>query len=194
MIDQEPGHVHILGVPKPTSVASGVIWNALASDGLIGWHGGRLRYSGDSRPDDSAAVVTNADFEKNGVPSLFLDMLVSIDLEIPPAEKVIGILDRHVTNISLNSAAFSIPAKADIADLAACVAASRIATECREHFQRPSGINEETMVHSLHLVGLYALATGGSAVYSEAKLLVNRPDFWTVSPDVDRPSEFGGTA
>jgi hypothetical protein len=194
MIDQEPGYVHILGVPNPTSMASGFVWEALASDGLIGWHRGTLRYSGDSRPDDSSAVATCAEFAANGVPSFFLDMLVSVDLEIPPAEEVMALVDPHAANISLASAAFHLPSPANIEDLAVCMVASRIAMECREYFRRPSGVTEAEMIHALHDVGLNALAIGGVAVYSAAKRLLAHPYFWKKEPNGERGIDFEGQA
>ena len=191
MIDQVGSDVHILGVPKPSNHASAVVWEALSSDGMVGWHGGKLRVSGGSKPDRSASLAIYNDFRLNGVPSFFLDMLVSIDLEIPPAEDVVRMLDPHVLSISFDSPAFNIPEKAGVEDLAVCLAASRIAMECRELVRSETGVTADETVHSLQDVGLYALAVGGVHVYSVAKRLVRDPDFWAILDSHEGAMDFG---
>lgn len=192
MIDQEESDVHILGVPKPSNLASSIVWEALSSDGFLGWKGGRIRQLLDSAGDQSASLVTFNEFRLNGVPSFFLDMLVSIDLEIPPAEDVVRQLDPHVLSISFDAPAFNIPGKASSEDLAICLVASRIAMECRDRVVSPTDVTPAETVHALQDIGLNALAIGGVGIYPLAKRLVTSPHFWTPETEKETGRDFGG--
>ncbi|MBY3433250.1 hypothetical protein HFN89_03610 [Rhizobium laguerreae] len=169
-----------------TSEASRAVWMALSSDALLGWYGGGIRYSSDLEEDRSVMLETEAIFEQKGIPSVFFDMLVSMDLEIPPAETVLSALDPHVTSISFASPAFNLPDTADVQDLAICLVASRIAWEVRGSLVRPTGVSAETMENALQRVGLNALAIGGIGVYPYAKAILSDPDLWA---KIDLPQE-----
>lgn len=192
MIDHDGSDVHIYGIPSMMSGASRAFWNALSSEELLGWYGGKIKFSSNLKPDPSAGLITHAQIKSSGVPSFFLDMLVSMDLEIPPAEIVLSSLDSHVVAISLDSPAFNIPEKAEIKDLALCVAASRIAWEIRGSLIRPTHVSEAEMEHALRDVGINALLIGGVEVYPYAKALLSDPDLWVRSASVDTQAmEFG---
>jgi hypothetical protein len=132
-----------------------------------------------------------ADFEKNGVPAFFLDMLVSIDLEIPPVETVLAALDPIALLVSLDSPAFSIPATARTDELAACLVASRIAMECRNALVPPTGVSRTEVIKALQNVGIATLAIGGIAVYPAAKRLLADPTFWSAEEPSDDGMDFG---
>lgn len=191
MIDQVLSDVHIPGAVPLTSEASRAVWMALSCDTLLGWYDGGIRYSSDLEPDPSITGLTQAIFTEKGVPSIFLDMLISMDLEIPPAETVLSNLDPHVSAISFESPAFNLPEKADIQDLAICIAASRIAWEIRGSLTRPSGVSAEEMENALRRVGLNALAIGGIGVYPYAKAILADPDLWKKIEVVEAGMDFG---
>ncbi|MCZ7861736.1 hypothetical protein O9X98_10130 [Agrobacterium salinitolerans] len=191
MIDQVRSDVHIPGAAPLTSEASRAVWMALSCDALLGWYDGGIRYSSDLEPDRSVTGLTQAIFTEKGIPSIFLDMLISMDLEIPPAGTVLANLDPHVSTISFESPAFNLPERADIQDLAICIAASRIAWEIRDSLIRPSDVSTEEMENALRRVGLNALAIGGIGVYPYAKAILADPDLWKKIEVADTGMEFG---
>jgi hypothetical protein len=136
-------------------------------------------------------AATQAIFEQKGIPSIFFDMLVSMDLEIPPAETVLSCLDPHVASVSFESPAFNLPDNAEIQDLAICLVASRIAWEVRGSLIRPTGVSAEDMENALSRVGLNALAIGGIGVYPYAKAILSDPDLWTKFEEPIAASDFG---
>ncbi|MDW9478840.1 hypothetical protein GOB57_09100 [Sinorhizobium meliloti] len=164
---------------------------ALSCDALLGWYGGGIRFSSDLEPDRSVTGLTQAVFNEKGIPSIFLDMLISMDLEIPPAETVLSSLDPHVTSISFESPAFNLPENADVQDLAICLAASRIAWEIRGSLIRPTGVSAGEMESELRRVGLNSLAIGGIGVYPYAKAILSDPDLWRKSALTETGMEFG---
>lgn len=192
MIDQVRSDVHIPGAAPLTSEASRAVWMALSCDALLGWYDGGIRYSSDLEPDRSVTGLTQAIFTEKGIPSIFLDMLISMDLEIPPAETVLACLDPHVSTISFESPAFNLPERADIQDLAICIAASRIAWEIRGSLIKPADISLEEMENALRRVGLNALAIGGIGVYPYAKAILADPDLWKKTEVAEAGMEFGG--
>lgn len=191
MIDQRESDVHIPGMPKPGNQASSFFWEALSSDGVLGWRRGEIRVLQGHSPDQSASLANYSEFKTNGVPSFFLDMLVSIDLEIPPAEEVAKMLDPHVFAISYDSPAFNIPSKAAAADLALCLVASRIAMECKARVISPTSVTPAETAHALQEIGLNALAVGGIGIYPLAKKFATSPYLWTQYAKSDTALEFG---
>lgn len=191
MIDQAASDVHIPGAVPLTSEASRAVWMALSSDALLGWYRGGIRYSSDLDPDRSVMLETQAIFDQKGIPAIFFDMLVSMDLEIPPAETVLSCLDPHVTSISFISPGFNLPDTANVQDLAICLAASRIAWEVKGSLIRPTGISAETMETALQRIGLSALAIGGIGVYPYAKAILSDPELWTKIDLPDEGMDFG---
>lgn len=192
MIDQVRSDVHIPGAAPLTSEASRAVWMTLSCDALLAWHGGEIRFSSDLEPDRSVTGLTQAIFREKGIPSIFFDMLVSMDLEIPPAATVLSHLDPHVTTISFESPAFNLPETASVQDLAICLVASRIAWEVRDSLIRPTGVTAEEIENELRRVGLNALAIGGIGVYPYAKAIVSDPCLWQKVEAADEGMEFGG--
>jgi hypothetical protein len=191
MIDQVGSDVHIPGAVPLTSEASRAVWMTLSCDALLGWYRGGISFSSDLDPDRSVTVETQAIFEQKGIPSIFFDMLVSMDLEIPPADTVLSCLDPHVTSISFASPAFNLPDTANVRDLAICLVASRIAWEVRGSLIRPTGVSAEDMENALRRVGLNALAIGGIGVYPYAKAILSDPELWTKIEHPQGGMDFG---
>jgi hypothetical protein len=191
MIDQVRSDVHIPGAAPLTSEASRAVWMALSCDALLGWYDGGIRYSSDLEPDRSVTGLTQAIFTEKGIPSIFLDMLISMDLEIPPAETVLSLLDPHVATVSFESPAFNLPENAEVQDLAICLAASRIAWEIRGSLIRPTNTSPEEMEIVLRRVGLNALAIGGIGVYPYAKAILADPELWKKTQIAEAGVDFG---
>ena len=190
MIDQDGGDVHIPLLDGHATDASRIFWTALSSDSLACWSNGLLSVSNGIKPDASATVMTQATATADGLPAVFLDMMVSLDLEVPPPAAVLAALEPHALAVSLDSPAFGLPDPADPSDLALCVAASRIAWEIRDLLVLPAGVDAREMERALHDVGLNALVIGGPAVYSRAKELLSDPDIWMPADDRYTGEEF----
>jgi hypothetical protein len=178
MIDQEAGDVYIPSSLEFASDASETVWHAMNSCNLVNWYGGRLGYVRDSKPDSSDAGVLLRTFGDAGPPAFFLDMLVSLDLEVPPADTVLRNLDAAALRQSYDAPAFNMPEGGDVHDIALCLAASRIVFECRDHVIVPTTVDRRDFVRDLAEIGLNALALGGVAVYPIAKAILTAPDFW----------------
>jgi hypothetical protein len=191
MIDQVRSDVHISGAAPLKSEASRAVWMTLSCDALLAWHEGGISFSNDLKPDASVTGVTQEIFAKRGIPSIYFDMLISMDLEIPPAATVLACLDPHVTTISYESPAFNLPDKADVGDLAICLVASRIAWEVRNSLIRPTKVSLKDMETELQRVGLNAIEIGGVGVYSYAKAILSDPELWKTNHLVDEGMEFG---
>lgn len=183
MIDQVRGDVHIPGAVPLTSEASRVVWTALSCDSFLAWHRGAINFSNDLEPDFASTGLMQALFSQHGIPAFHLDVLVSLDLEIPPAEAVLSSMDPHVTTLSFNSPGFNIPEEAQLDGLAVCLAASRIAWEIRTRLIRPTGVKLEDLETKLRGIGLQCLAVGGIAVYPLAKAILADPGLWESTED-----------
>jgi hypothetical protein len=178
MIDQDFSDVHILGIPKFKTLASELLWACFSSEGMINWQGGRLKVINDEPTDSPGGGEAYLEFSTKGIPSVYLDMLVSIDIGIPPVEDIIDEIDPHSLGLSLESAAFSLSAKANINDLAVCVLASRIAMEVFAFLTLPEGMTSEEAMQAIQTVGLNAFYIGGLEVYTEVQRLIEELELW----------------
>lgn len=188
MIDHEEGVVHIQRSPDLTSPASETFWAAMNNDDTIRWHGGALCFSAMIPHDAPSSNAFREQFGSAGVPALFYDMAVSVDLDLPAAAEIVGILDPFLLPMSFDAPAFNMPANALPADIARCFVASRIAWECFDHLVLPTLVPRADFRLSLAAVAWNALAIGGVEVYTIAKSITGHPGFWT------RSTPHGGVA
>ena len=180
MIDQEFSHVHPIGMKSPKNLASLIFTLALDSTGQIDWYKGKLTSKTGVVADKTDSIALNAVVHKNGIQGYFLDMMVSLDLDVPPAENVIRVIDPNLFVVSFDAPAFHIPMEADIDYLAICFVASRIAWECRSSLVLPVPSENEDLEALLMAVGINALSLGGSEVYKKSKELLGISSFWDV--------------
>ncbi len=189
MIDQEFSRVHTLGLKRPKNLASSIFELALDNCGLVDWREGKLSFQSNKQIDNSDSVELQLVIKENGIPSYFLDMLVSIDLDIPPAESVIQSIHPYLFIMSFDAPAFHIPMEAETDYLAVCLVASRIAWECKNSLILPEPSTIEEFDSLLMGVGIHTLTLGGSETYKKAKEFLSVESFWEPYEDPERGVE-----
>ena len=186
MIDQEFTRVHKLGMKNPKSLASSIVALALDGTGQINWHNGKLiGFIDEDDADISDSIQLEQLTNNQEVPSYFLDMMVSLDLRIPPAEVILKSIDPNFLIMSYDAPAFHIPMGADIDYLAICVVATRIAWECKSSLILPEPSHIKDFEHLFLKVGINSLLLGSHTVYKKAKDLLDAPSLWDIKEDSD---------
>lgn len=185
--------VHTRGFSDSLPSAVNVFATALDASGAVVWDGENLSLSPAKTKSFYSFPNAEAAISDCGNPSLFYDLIISLDLEIPPAHSIIDVFPRHILAMSFDAPAFVIPDSARKEDLAVCLAACRIAWEIRGLLIAPDPSARGELESRLHFSSVHALALGGTDVYMDAKSFLSNPGIWQPSEDggLISPTDFG---